>query len=62
MNPEIQKGFKIPLNLYSGLFTLTIFGNASLSSLGKPLLRLYFKDNISLKPFRFKCCFCLIKL
>jgi len=37
--PDIQKGLGIPINLYSGLSTGTIFGNAFFSLSGRPLLR-----------------------
>jgi hypothetical protein len=37
---EIQKGLGIPINLYSGLSTGTIFGNAFFSLSGRPFIKI----------------------
>jgi len=59
-NPDIQNGFGIPLNLYSGLTTGIILGKASKNSFGKPLFKLNYKAKIFSKPSCVKCSFCLI--
>ena len=54
VNPEIQKGLGIPLNLYSDLLTLGTFGKASFTLTGNPKFKLLFKPIIFNKPVSVK--------
>jgi hypothetical protein len=54
-NPETHDGFGIPLNLYSGLSSALILGNASNNSLDKPLFKFAFRDTIFNNPSSVKC-------
>ena len=60
VNPDIQKGSGIPLNLNSCLLTGITFGKAFVNLSDRPQLRELFKATICSKPFSVKCLSCLM--
>jgi hypothetical protein len=60
VKPAIQKGSGIPLKIYSGLLTKTIFEKVFFKLSDSPQLSELFKLIIFNKPFLFKCSLFLI--